>query len=125
MLSLTRTKALLVNSVIVILFIAIAILLPDTWMTFRGFLALAVVIRCVIALCIFAQYSEFETGISRNAKLLLIWNLICGLLIAEVFVDFVWWIGRFWPDGIKLFVAFTEVFVAYKSTLSLPAKKSG
>lgn len=112
----SRRRALVLNALIVSAYVAIAILTDDPWTKFAGFMLLAVGIRCATLCWMTLWASEEIPGSARSSLLFVLLNLVLGVLFSAGLVWGLWWLGRFWPSGIKVIVPFVAVLIAYKST---------
>jgi hypothetical protein len=115
----SRRTALLLNTLIVSAYVAIATLIDSPWAMFASFLLLAVCIRCATLCWMIFWVSKEVPKSARPSLLFLLLNLVLGLLFSAGLVWGLWWLGRFWLSGIKVIMPFVAVFVAYKSTFPL------
>ncbi len=116
---LSRRTALVLNCLLVATYVAIAIFASSPWIMFAGFLILAVLVRSATTYWM-TRWASQETGEPvRSVFLVILTNLILGLLFSAALVAGLWWVGRFWPSGVKIIVPCIAVFVAFKSTFPL------
>ena len=112
-----RRTALALNAVIIAAYIAIAVVAHSPWVMFGGILLLAVLIRTATLQWMLKTIAT--EGPSRTSIGPVLLNLILGLLFSAALLGVLWWLGHYWPAGIKVIVPCTAVFVAYKSTFPL------
>lgn len=116
---LSRRIALVLNCLLVGTYIAIAVLASSPWIMFTCFLILAVLVRSATIYWM-TRWASRETGEPvQSAFLVILTNLILGLLFSAALIAGLWWLGRFWPSGVKIIVPCIAVIVAFKSTFPL------
>jgi hypothetical protein len=112
----SRKSALILNTLIVMGYIAIAIF-TSPWITLSAFLLFAVVIRCATMSWIMADTQEaIEKSTKRSVFCIVVLNLIGGIFFSAGVVCVLWCLGHYWFAGVKVIVACVAVFAAYQST---------
>ena len=113
-------SVIFLNSVIIAAYIAIFLALSNPWLTLASFFLVALLIRCA-TLAWGLKVSENDPDANYLSFVAL--NFLGGLVVSAAVVAAIWWLGRFWVEGIKVVVSLITVFVAYKSTFPLPPKQ--